>query len=150
MTEHVEQLVEALRSELQQYGELLALLEAEESANPVGLTAVVATLDAVRRQGVALNDVRRERLLVQGRLAWVIERPQVDSLHALLPELPADYQPLVRALSAEVDDLMARVRERARLSHLHLHHAADQLEGLIESVATPLPEERPVPSSANA
>jgi hypothetical protein len=149
MTEHVEELVEALRLELQQYGELLALLDAEGSASPLGLNSVVVALDAVRRQGAALGDIRRQRLQVQTRLAWAIERPQESSLPALLPSLPADYQPLLRALMDEVEDLISRVRARARLNHSHLHHAADQLEGFIESVAAPSGD-RPAPQSANA
>jgi hypothetical protein len=153
MTDHVEELVEALRLELQHYGELLALLDADGSANPLGLTSVVAALDAVRRQGAMLGDARRQRLQVQSRLAWAIERPQENSLPALLPDLPPDYQPLLRALSDEVEDLQARVRERARLNHHHLHAAADQLEGFIDTVATPASHpagDGPATHSANA
>ena len=40
MTGYVEQLIEALRNELQQYGEMLALLDVQDSAG-AGLPAIL-------------------------------------------------------------------------------------------------------------
>ncbi len=152
MNHHVEELIEALRLELQQYGELLALLEAEpaRTAPAADVTGVVAVLSTLRRQGAELGAARRQRMLIQARFASAVDRPPEESLISLLPEFPVDYRPLLRALGDEIEDLLARLRERARLSHTHLHAAADQLEGFIGTVAASPNEDRPVPQSLHA
>ncbi len=136
MIDSVKELVEALRAELQHYGELLALLEADPSdlTRPPGVPAVVNAVATLQRHGAALGTARQQRLQAQARFASTVDCPPGDSLHSLLPNVPVDYRPLLRALEDEVVDLQARLRERARLSHDCLHTAADQLEGLIESV----------------
>ncbi len=138
MIDSVEELVEALRSELQQYGELLALLEADPSdlSLPPGVPAVVHAVATLQEHGTALGAARQQRLQAQARFAAIVERPPGESLRSLLPTIPADYRPLLRALEDEVADLQARLHDRARRSHDCLHTAADQLEGLIESVVT--------------
>lgn len=136
MIDSVEELVEALRSELQHYGELLALLEADPSdlTRPPGVPAVVGAVATLREHGTALGAARQQRLQAQARYAAAVERPPGESLRSLLPTIPSDYRPLLRALEDEVADLQARLQDRARRSHDCLHTAADQLEGLLESV----------------
>jgi hypothetical protein len=145
MLKDVEQLVEALRIELQHYGELLALLEAETPANPRGLPAVLSTIDAVRRQGAALQDARTRRCQLQARVAWPesvttdcasASAPASPPAAARLVTVPLEYQPLLQALSAEVADLAVQVQERAVANCSRLGAAAHQLEGLIHSINT--------------
>lgn len=157
MTEHVEQLVEALRGELQHYGEMLALLDVDEAARHRGLPAILIVLDSIRVQSAAINDARNHRLQAQSRLARVARiagDPERESLLELVAGLSPDYQPLIRALLDEVDGLAVEVRHRAVLNQARLLAAADQLERFINSIsittAVPSTEVCSVPTARSA
>jgi hypothetical protein len=147
MTGYVEQLVEALRNELQQYGEMLALLDVQDSAGG-GLPAILNACESIQRQGTAIEEARLLRLQQQSRLAWVIGQAEKDSVVELLPELPPHYQPLLGALIAEINGLVGQVREKAMHCHTRLDAAARQLERLMTTMAeyapTPTPGAHPI------
>jgi hypothetical protein len=144
MTGYVEQLVEALRNELQQYGEMLALLDTQDSAGGE-LPAILNACEAIQRQGAAIEEARLLRLQQQARLAWVAGQPDKESILDLLPDLPAHYQLLLSALIAEINGLVGLVREKALQCHIRLNAAAEQLERLVATMAdyAPLPEPTP-------
>lgn len=134
MTGYVEQLVEALRTELQHYGEMLALLDAREPANNPGLPALLSSCESIRRQGAAIDDARTRRLELTSRLAWAAGHPDQPSIPGLLPALPPDYQPLLDALHHEVESVVHEVRARACVGHAQLHHAVGDLERFIATL----------------
>jgi hypothetical protein len=134
MTGYVEQLVEALRNELQQYGEMLALLDAHDSTGR-GLPAILNACEGIQRQGTAIKDARLLRLQQQTRLAWVVGKPEKDSILGLLADLPPHYQPLLTALISEINEALSQVREKALHCHKRLNSAAQQLERLMAAMA---------------
>jgi hypothetical protein len=134
MTGYVEQLVEALRIELQQYGEILALLESQDSAGG-GLPAILNVCDSIQRQGAAIEEARLVRLQQQSRLAWVVGQPEKHSILDLLPDLPPHYQPLLAALMSEINGLVDQVRQEAVHCHTRLQGAVEQIEKLITAMA---------------
>jgi flagellar biosynthesis/type III secretory pathway chaperone len=52
----------------------------------------------------------------------------------LIPLLPADYQPLLQALVDENNELLARVRRRARQNHLMLRRSVELMQDLLNSL----------------
>lgn len=151
MTETVDELIEALRIELQHFGELLALLDTDSPTGERGLPAIVGVLDSIRAQGEALGNARAQRLRIQARLAWAAQHPGRESLRDLLSDVPPDYQPLLRALADELEDLAVQVRQRAQFNHQQLNDAARQLARFIDSITVlSVPDNQPTPQSAQA
>ncbi len=52
----------------------------------------------------------------------------------LIPLLPADYRPLVQALVDENNELLVRVRQRARQNHLLLSRSVELMQGLLNTL----------------
>jgi flagellar biosynthesis/type III secretory pathway chaperone len=136
MIQNLEQLIDALRHELQQYGEMLALLEAQQGclgraeAGPV-LNSTVA-VDAQRS---VIERARNSRETFQKQLAWAMGCPDAVAYQDLLPRLPAAYQPLLAALVSEINQSIALVHGRARINHTLLHRAIEHTERLLTSIS---------------
>ena len=136
----LDQTVDALRNELQQCGEMLALLEAQggfskERAQVPGLLL----LADVNTQGALLQSIRTQREDYQRQLAWFFECPDRAALQDLIPLLPEAYRPLVTALLRENLQLLRRIRERAALNHQMLRRSLDRMQSFIDSLSSPDP-----------
>jgi hypothetical protein len=111
----LEHLIEALREELKQHGEMLALLDQEQDLitqrKTVGSPPYLA---AVNTQAVTLQIVREVREQRRRHLARTLCLSEDTTLLQLISLLPADYQPLVQALVLENKELALRVQQRAR------------------------------------
>ena len=134
MIAHVEQLVEALRTELRQYGEMLALLDAAAPPGAPGLPLLLSSCESLQRQGAVIDDARQRRLQAIQRLAWAAGKTDCPALPSLLQELPHDYQPLVGALHDEIESLVSEVRTRAAAGQARLNVAAGDLERFITTL----------------
>jgi hypothetical protein len=134
MTGYVEQLVEALRNELQQYGEMLALLDSHDTAGR-GLPGILNACEGILRQGAAIEEARLLRVQQLSRLAWVLGKPDEDSILNLLADLPSHFQPLLTALISEINGALGQVREKALHCHQRLNAASHQLERLMTAMA---------------
>ena len=111
MTRTLQHLIDALRQELQQHGELLARLD----ENPPATCDAQAREDRpVESQAEALLASQRERERLQHQLAWATEQPDACSFDELIPALPPDYRPLLSALVEENESLRRRVGQRLR------------------------------------
>ena len=130
MTATLEPVIEALRNELQQYGEMLALLEAQQQAvsrRQSGL--VLNTVPAIEDQGSVIQDARRTRETHQRQLAWALGRPDgVVAFQELLPLLPGEYRPLISALVQEINQLLGRVRQFAEQNHSQLRRSLELMD----------------------
>jgi hypothetical protein len=129
MTATLEPVIEALRNELQQYGEMLALLEAQQQAvsrRQSGL--VLNTVPAIEAQGSVIQDARRTRETHQRQLAWALGRPEGVPFQDLLPLLPDEYRPLISALVQEINQLLGRVREFAEQNHSQLLRSLELMD----------------------
>lgn len=135
MTEPLNNFVESLREELKQYGELLALLEAQQEQVVSRLAdELVATVSAINAQGEAIQGARHERAQRQRELAQSLALPSDARAGRLLPLLPPAYRPLVSALIHENNHLLARVRQRARQNHILLSRAVEMMGQFISSL----------------
>jgi len=128
-------LIEALREELKHYGEMLALLDQQQSSvvqrHASELLQNVASINA---QADVIAAARREREQHQRHVARQLDLPEDADFAAIIPQLPADYRPLVQALVQENNELLVRVHQRTRQNHLLLSHAVELLQQLINTV----------------
>src|SRR5262245_15200324 len=106
MNRPLQQLIEALREELQQCGELLAQLD--EPARPTSSGPAVGT-ELGQLRADALLAAREAREFFRQQLAWAAQKPEAASVGELISSLPQDHQPLVDALVEENDDLWRRL-----------------------------------------
>lgn len=135
MNDILANLIEALRDELQEYGEMLALLDQQQAMviqRQAGeLTQSVAS---VNTQLEHITAARLAREQFQRRVAMELKQPEDAPFKTILPLLPADYQPLVDALVKENNDLLARVQQRTRQNHVLLSHAVEMMQQLINTM----------------
>ncbi len=135
MHELLPNLIEALREELKQYGEMLALLDQQQDLVMHRQTHdLLSNVATINEQTGVIAVARHEREQRQRHLARRIELPEEAGLAALTQKLPADYRPLVQALMQENNELLVRVQQRARQNHLLLNHAVELMQQLINSI----------------
>jgi len=135
MNDLLPNLIEALREELKQYGEMLARLDQQQNLVMLRQTTdLMQNVAAVNAQAAAIAAARREREQHQRHLARRLNLPESAGFGAIVPLLPADYRPLMVALVQENNELLVRVQQRARQNHLLLSHAVELMQQLINSI----------------
>lgn len=136
MNELLSNLIEALREELKQYGEMLALLDQQQQlVMRRQVAALPDNVSGVNAQAGVIAAARQEREQRQRHLARALELPETGASFAtLIPLLPVNYRPLVEALVRENNELLIRVQQRARQNHLLLSHCVELMQQLINSI----------------
>jgi flagellar FlgN protein len=151
----LQELIEALRTELQQYGEMLALLEQQgESIRTRGAESL--SISVLESQSGAIQEARNAREVIQTHLAAELSQQANGSLGELLPYVPEQYRPLLNALAQENKELIERVRQRAQQNQLLMRHSVVRMQHLIlnlsptDSSATFNPAEDPLLAEESA
>jgi len=140
MIEELKRFIEALREELQHYGEMLGLLDRQQELVVIrAADEILQTVSAINAQSASIQSARQHRQLRIGELARTLRRPDDITCMDLIPLLPDDYRPLVRALVEENNELLMRVQQRARQNHLLLSRSVDLMQRFI---ATLIPSEK--------
>jgi len=135
MIETLHQLIEALRAELQQYGELLALLDQEQNCVlERAADNLLQTVAALQVQGGAIEAARARRESHRRVLVGQLGLPQDAPFSEIIPHLPEDYRPLVQALVEENNRLLVRVQQRARQNHLLLTRSLEIMQRFLSSL----------------
>jgi hypothetical protein len=135
MIDLVNRLVAALREELQQYGEMLAVLDAQQDYVLQRSTQnLLESIGAADAQGRAINEARAHRSECQRAVARQLGLPGGAPFSQLIPLLPEDYRPLVEALVSENNELLVRVQQRARQNHLLLTRSVELMQRFISSL----------------
>jgi cell division septum initiation protein DivIVA len=138
MTATLEQIIEALRNELQQYGEMLALLEAQQRAvSQREAGAVLTSIPAIEAQANVIQDARRARETRQRQLAWALGQPDSIAFQELLPLLPDEYRPLVSALVEEINELLGQVRQFAERNRSQLRCSLELMDRFLAAFSAP-------------
>jgi hypothetical protein len=122
MNELLNKLIEALREELRQCGEMLARfddLKEEASPHPHPDAAALASV-SLRNQGMAIQNARRKREEIQRRLARELGQPEDREI---ISSLPPSYQLLARALLDENKALALLIRRRRQQRELSLRRS---------------------------
>lgn len=141
MNDLIRNLIEALREELKQYGEMLALLDHQQHLVMHRQTNdLLQSVNTVNAQSEVIQGARREREQRQRCIAQQLTLSDEAGFAEIIPLLPADYRPLVQALVQENNELLFRVQQRARQNHLLLSRAVDLMQRFINSLApVPMP-----------
>lgn len=135
MIEFVEKLVSALREELQQYGEMLVRLDdQQELVMRRAPNALLETVPQVQSQSAILTQAREVRFASMKALCTMLRLPAETSFKDLLPNLPADYRPLLEALVQENNELLQRIHQRARQNHILLSRTVESMQHVINSL----------------
>lgn len=139
MIANIEQLIGALREEMQQYGEMLALLDQQqEQVKARRAEDVFRSVNVIETQAAILQNIRAHREQCRLCVAKDAASAETASFAELIPLLPADYRPLVKALVDENNHLLVRVRQRAHQNHLLLRRSVELMEGLIGTLFSSL------------
>ena len=132
MIHSLDELIRALREELQHYGEMLARLEDQQ--NHITRRAaddLLASLSCVNQQADAIVKARASREQLQHHLARELALPEPALFSQIIPLLPPDYRPLLVALVDENNQLLIRVRQRARQNHLLLVRSLELMQAFL-------------------
>jgi len=136
VSELLNRLIASLREELQQYGELLALLDRQQDLAAVPpADELHQSLAAIQSQAAAIENARASRDRCHGAVATALKQSSAVPFGVLIPLLPADYQPLVEALVLENNQLLLRIQQRAHQNHVRMSRSA----ALMQQFASALP-----------
>lgn len=135
MNDLLHNLIEALREELKQYGEMLAMLEQQQQSVIQRQTeTLLQNVAEVNAQASIIAAVRHEREQRRCHVARHLGLAENAAFTLIIPRLPQDYRPLVQALVNENNALLVRIQQRARQNHLLLSHALELMQQLINSI----------------
>ncbi len=131
----IKQLIDALRDELQHYGEMLALLDRQKELLVArAASEVFQSISLIKAQGAAIQSARARREECRRKLACDCGQQGDCHFAKLIPLLPPDYQPLMGALVEENNELLARVHKRARQNHLMLRRSVELMQELLNTL----------------
>ncbi len=135
MNDLLHNLIESLREELKQYGEMLAVLDQQQdTVVQRQVNDLLQNVAHINSQADVIAAVRREREQHQRNVARQLGLKDDAPFSAIIPLLSADYRPLVQALVQENNELLVRVHHRTRQNHLLLSHAVELMQQLIQAI----------------
>ncbi len=135
MNDLLHNLIEALREELKQYGEMLVVLgQQQNSVVQRQVNDLLQNVAAINAHAEAITAVRREREQHQRNVARFLGLDENAGFAVIVPALPADYRPLVSALVQENNELLVRIHQRTRQNHLLLSHAVELMQQLMTAI----------------
>ncbi|MGF1449097.1 MAG: flagellar export chaperone FlgN [Opitutales bacterium] len=133
--DRAEHLVELLRSELEGYGALLALLNQQQSEilerRPEALTEQVVVVDEASERAARRRHEREDWVR-----ACVLEAglEEEASVHEWLPFCPVASRPLVEGLVDEINRTLDRSQQRARQNQILLARAIQTIEQIVRLI----------------
>lgn len=128
-------LIDAMREELKQYGEMLARLDHQQNLVMRRQTEdLLSSVTEINAQAETIAAVRSEREQRQRQLAQHLHLIETADFAVIVPLLPPDYRPLLQALVQENNELLTRIQKRARQNHLLMSHAMELMQRLINAV----------------
>ena len=135
MIDALQRLIDALREELQQYGEMLALLDQQQEQTVARTAAdLLQTVAAITAQTAVVQQARERRHQAQRRLAGELNIRGEGGFAEALPLLPEAYRPLLKALVDENNELLIRVQQRARQNHLLLSRSMELMQQFLSTL----------------
>lgn len=133
--DEINRLIESLREEMTQYGELLALMQEQQeliiNRQPQEL---LANLNEVNGQMEKIAEARQAREQARAALTAQLDATQETTFKQMTSQLPAEYQPLLEALVDEVNALLQNVHKWLRQNHLLLKRSLDLMQGILQNV----------------
>lgn len=135
MNELLHNLIEALREELKEYGEMLALLDQQQQMVTHRQTQdLLQCVGSINAQAEAIAAARHEREQRQREVARQLKLEANAPFTEVMPKLPVPFQPLVKALVQENNQLLTRIQQRARQNHLMLTRIVELMQRFLGSL----------------
>jgi flagellar biosynthesis/type III secretory pathway chaperone len=135
MIEKLEDLISALREELQQYGEMLARLDSHQDLVVRRQTNnLLQSVAEIESQGAVIQKAREVREHCRCELARALALPENSTFAEIGPLLPGDYRPLVSALVQENNELLLRIQQRSRQNHLLLARTLEMMQRFMSTL----------------
>ncbi len=135
MSRGLGELIDSLRNELTEYGELLALLQEQQSliiARSSG--GLLTNIELVNLQFEKISIVRQQREEHQRRYAVEIGFPATSSFTDISGRVAGEYRPLLAALVEEINGVLTSLHEWLRQNHRLLGRSLDLLQQLIKGL----------------
>ena len=132
-----EELLELLRTELQEYGGLIGLLNVQQQSilnrKPESLHEIN---QSVQTQMEASQILQKRRQGFVSHLARNFGRPEQSTLTELLPHMPDVTQPMFESIIEEINSLISNVRRKVSQNQRLLSRLLEVTDQLL-SVASP-------------
>jgi len=135
MNEELNNLITALREELTQYGEILALMQEQQqfiinrSANELLLN-----LNEVNEQLEKVAFARAEREACRRALMATLDGSEETTFRQMTEMLPSEVQPLLSALVEEINQLLQRIQKWLRQNHMLLKRSLDLMKQIMQGM----------------
>ncbi|MDP7010421.1 MAG: flagellar protein FlgN [Verrucomicrobiota bacterium] len=131
----INRLIESLREEMTQYGELLALMQEQQeliiNRQPQEL---LTNLNEVNSQMEKIAGARQAREQARMTLAMQLGGTQETTFTEMTGQLPEEYRPLLEALVEEINALLQNVHKWLRQNHLLLKRSLDLMQDILQNV----------------
>jgi hypothetical protein len=133
--EPLNNLIAALREEMTQYGELLALMqEQQELIINRSANELLINLHDVNQQVEKIATHREEREAARRALVQSLGGTEDTTFNQMTALLPEEYQPLLNALVVEINQLLQRIQEWTKQNHLLLQRSLDLMSKTMHSI----------------
>jgi flagellar biosynthesis/type III secretory pathway chaperone len=126
-------LIEALRDEVQEYGGLLSLFEDQQTAilerKP---TTVLAIQNSIKGQLETINGCRKRREQIARELAISVGRNPEITVRQLIDYCEEVVRPLLHALIYEVNQLITKTRRRGQQNQMLLARSIEVSQQILQ------------------
>ena len=135
MNEELNSLITALREELTQYGEVLALMQEQQqfiinrSANELLLN-----LNVVNEQMEKVSIARNHREVCRRALVATLSATEETTFYQMTEMLPSEVQPLLKALVEEINQLLQHIQKWLRQNHMLLSRSLDLMKQIMKGM----------------
>ena len=135
MNEALNNLIAALREEMTQYGELLALMqEQHELIINRSANELLINLHDVNQQVEKIATHREHRETARRVLVQSVGGTEDTTFKQMTALLPEEYQPLLNALVEEINQLLQRIQQWVRQNHLLLKRSLDLMSKIMHTI----------------
>jgi len=135
MIPNLQNLIAALREELHEYGEMLALLdEQQELVMKRDADGILQSVATIQDQGLVIQRARQARERRQSDFAQRMGLKADAEFSLMIPRMPEDYRPLMEALVQENNELLVRIQQRARQNHVLLRQSLELMQRFLSTL----------------
>ena len=135
MNEALNNLIAALREEMTQYGELLALMqEQQELIINRSANELLINLHDVNQQVEKIATHREHRETARRALVQSVGGTEDTTFKQMTALLPEEYQPLLNALVEEINQLLQRIQQWVRQNHLLLKRSLELMSKIMHTI----------------
>ncbi len=135
MNEELNNLVNALREELTQYGEVLALMqEQQELIINRAANDLLINLNRVNEQMERVAIARNQRETCRQNLVAALGGAEDTTFHQMTEMLPPEVQPLLDALVQEINHMLQNIQRWLKQNHLLLKRSLDLMQTIMKNM----------------